>query len=128
MPEGNLISLILSVLAGAGFDKIAGGMGKLAQSGQNIQQLFSLPNFPLLLAGAGLRDTANSMEIMGPLLKSFAPPQQSQQSEQPAPEQLSAAMQMLSARLSPGLGGIRPPVGGGPMGQPMNRPPALGLP
>lgn len=156
MPEGNLISLMLSILAGAGFDKVAGGVNKLSQSGQDLQQLFSLPNMPLFLAGAGLKDTANSMEIAGPILKQLMPPSQPQQPQQD-PRQISAAMQMLSARLGPGLSGIRPPAGApagvpagapmggvpggappmgappmgvaGPMGgAPISRPPGLGMP
>ena len=111
MPQGNPLSLLLSVLAGAGFKNVTKGIADLASSGQDITSIFSLPNFPLLLAGAGLRDSANSMETFGPLVKSMMPPAPPQ--NQPDPQKTAAAMQMLSARLGGGLSGIQAPMGGG---------------
>lgn len=125
MPQGNILNLLLSVLAGAGFKNVTKGISDLASSGQDIDSIFSLPNFPLLLAGAGLRDSANSMETFGPLIKSMMPPPPSQ--DQQDPQKVAAAMQMLSARLGGGLSGIQPPVGmpmGG--GMPMGAPPRPG--
>jgi len=125
MPEGNTLSSLISILAGAGFEKFAGGVNKLAQSGMDLQSLFSLPNLPLMLAGAGSKDMANSMEIAGPILKSLMP-QQSQQQQGPNPNEMSAAMRMLAARLGPGMTGIQPsPSQGAPAG-PMGAPGPMG--
>jgi hypothetical protein len=120
MPQGNLLQLITSIAAGAGFKNVSKGMKELAESGGDSQQLFNLPNMPLFLAGAGVKDLANSMELVGPLMKMMQPPPQPQQ---PDPQQVAAAMQMLSARLGPGLSGVQlPPPGMGP-GAPMGGPP-----
>lgn len=120
--DGNLISAMLSLLSGAGFDKVSSGINKLAQSGSNIEHLMSLPNFPLLLAGAGIRDVSNSMELVGPILKMLSPPPPSEEQQQD-PAKIQAALQMLSARLGPGDTGLRPPPGGG-----MGVPPGIGGP
>lgn len=133
-PGSNSISAMLSVLAGAGFEKFAGGISKLAQSGMDLQTLFTLPNLPLMLAGAGLRDSSNSMELTGPIMK-LLNPQPPQQAQGPNPNELSAAMRMLSARLGPGMSGLQPsprqvaPVGPLPGGMGL-RPPigGVGLP
>ena len=106
MPEGNTLSSLISVLAGAGFEKFASGVNKLAQSGMDLQSLFSLPNLPLMLAGAGSKDMANSMEIAGPIIKSLMP-QQPQQQQGPNPNEMSAALRMLAARLGPGMSGLQ---------------------
>lgn len=98
--------MLLSALAGAGFEKVANGINKLSQSGQDISTIFNLPNMPIFLAGAGLKDAANSLELTQPLLEGLQPPSPP---EQPDPQQLSAAIQMLSARLGPGMSGIQPP-------------------
>lgn len=105
--QGNPLNLILSVLAGSGFDKFTSGVKKLADSGVDINQMASLPNFPLLLAGAGLKDSANSLELVKPLLAQLMPPPPKEE-EQQDPRHIQAAMNMLSARLSPGMGGIQP--------------------
>jgi len=117
-----LLSIIVSMLAGAGFDKVAGGVNKLAQSGQNIAELMQMPNMPFVLAGAGLKDSANSMELIGPLLKLLQPPKQEEQQD---PQQIAAALSMLAAPLGPGLSGVRPPAGGPglPPGGPPQGPP-----
>lgn len=113
--QGNPLNMILSVLAGSGFDKFTSGVKKLADSGTDINQLASLPSFPLLLAGAGIRDVSNSLELVKPLFAQLMPPPPP---EQPNPQHVQAALQMLSAKLSPGLGGIKvapsmPGMGGG---------------
>lgn len=104
---------MISVLSGAGFDKFTSGVKKLADSGVDINQLASLPNFPLMLSGAGIKDAANSLELVKPMIAQLMPPPPPQQ-EQQDPKKLSAAIQMMSARMGPGLQGIRPPAGGGP--------------
>ena len=120
--DGSLISAMLSLLSGAGFDKVSSGINKLAQSGSNIEHLMSLPNFPLLLAGAGIRDVSNSMELVGPILKMLSPSSPSEEQQQD-PAKIQAALSMLSARLGPGDSGLRPPPGGG-----MGMPPGIGGP
>ena len=118
------LSALIAVLAGAGFDKVSSGIGKLAQSGQDIGSLFSLPNMPLLMAGAGLRDASNSMDLFGPIMKMLNP--QPQQQQGPNPNEMSAAMRMLAARLGPGMTGIQPsPSQGAPAG-PMGAPGPMG--
>ena len=124
-PGGNTLSSLISVLAGAGFEKFAGGVSKLAQSGMDLQSLFSLPNLPLMLAGAGSKDMANSMEIAGPILKMFLP-QQPQQQQGPNPNEMSAAMRMLAARLSPGMGGLVPAPPQAPPAGPIGAPGTMG--
>lgn len=107
MPPNPLMQMIMSLLAGAGFKSVAEGMSKLSQSGNDPTTIFSLPQMPLFLAGAGIKDVGNSMDLVNPLMKAFAPPQPPP--DQPKPEQMNAAMQMLSARLGPGLSGIQTP-------------------
>jgi hypothetical protein len=127
MPEGGMVQMMMSLAAGAGFKNVSEGMKKMAESGQDAQSLFSLPNMPLFLAGAGTRDLANSMELLGPLMKMMQPPPQPQ--DQPDPQQMAAAMQMLSARLGPGLSGIQAPPPGMPgMGGGPGMPPGMGAP
>ena len=127
MPEGNTLSSLISVLAGAGFEKFASGVNKLAQSGMDLQSLFSLPNLPLMLAGAGSKDMANSMEIAGPIIKSLMP-QQPQQQQGPNPNEMSAAMRMLAARLGPGMTGIQPSSSRGAPASAMGAPGPMGAP
>lgn len=108
--QSGLFQMILQLLAGSGFKDVTEGISKLAQSGQDPQQIFSLPGFPMLMAGAGIRNAANSMELINPIMKMMQPPQPPQ--NQSSPEQTAAAMQMLSARLGAGGGGmqgIQPP-------------------
>jgi hypothetical protein len=109
---GGLMQMILTMLAGAGFKNVSEGTSKLAQTG-GADQLFKLPNMPLFLAGAGLRDSANSMELIQPLLKMFAPPAPPE--NEVKPEETAAAMQALSMRLGPGLTGLQVQGGNPPM-------------
>lgn len=116
---GGLMQMILSLLAGAGFKNVTEGVSKMSQNGGDIQQLFSLPNMPLLMAGAGIKDAGNSMELIGPIMKMFSPPPPPE--NEVKPQETAAAMQMLSARLGPGLQGIQVPTGGAPMNPMMMR-------
>ncbi|HLE18482.1 MAG TPA: hypothetical protein VI728_09390 [Syntrophales bacterium] len=120
---GNIVQLMMSLAAGAGFKNVTEGMKKMAESGSSGQQLFQLPNMPLFLAGAGVRDMANSMELLGPLLKMMEPPAPPEQETDP--QELQAAMQMLSARLGGGLSGIQAPGMGGPQGMSMGGTPGM---
>lgn len=110
-PQGGappqLMQMILSLLAGAGFKNVTKGMSELSQSGTDAQALFSLPNMPLLLAGAGIKDASNSMELIQPIMKMFSPPPPPE--NEVKPQETAAAMQMLSARLGPGMSGIQMP-------------------
>lgn len=110
--------MIMSLLAGAGFKHVTDGMAKVSQNGGDAMQLFSLPNMPLLMAGAGLKDSANSMELIQPIMKQMMPPPPPE--NEVKPQETAAAMQMLSARLGPGMQGIVMPQGGGmpPAGAP----------
>ena len=107
---GDITQLMMSLAAGAGFKNVSEGMKKMAESGTG-QQLFSLPNMPLFLAGAGIRDMANSMELLGPLMKMMQPPAPPEQETNP--QELQAAMAMLSSRLGGGLSGMQAPGPGG---------------
>lgn len=102
-----MINALLAVLAGAGFEKFSKGSKALADSGQDVSSVLSLPNAPLFLAGAGIRDVGNSMEAFGPLLAAFAPPKQPE--PESSPQQVGAAMKMLSARLGEGIQGLQLP-------------------
>lgn len=108
-----MLQAMMAMLAGAGFDKISKGVSNLSQSGTNLQSLMSLPTMPFMLAGAGLKDTANSMDIVQPLMKLMMPPQPP---PPPDPKDVNAAMQMMSARLGPGMTGIQAPTGPRAMG------------
>lgn len=112
------MSVIVSLLAGAGFKNISKGVSDLASSGVNPQALMSDPNLKLLLAGAGIRDTANSMEVIQPMMQMLNPPKPP---PPPSPAEMGAAMQMLSAQLGGGQSGLQPPMpAGGPgMGPPI---------
>jgi hypothetical protein len=59
------------------------------------------------------------MDLVSPLMKMLMPPAPPQP---PAPEDMNAAMQMISAKLGPGMTGLQPPatppMGGVPMGPP----------
>ncbi len=106
--------MILTMLAGAGFKNVSKGATDMAQTpGGGAQQLFGLPNMPLFLAGAGLKDAANSMELVQPLMKMFMPPPPKE--DEVKPQETAAAMASLSAKLGPGLQGIQVPQGNFPM-------------
>src|SRR5688500_8162876 len=107
-PPQNPMTAIISVLAGAGFDKFSKGLKNLGESGMDLNKMMSMPSFPLMLAGAGLKDSANSMEVAGPLIQQMMPPQPKPEDLPPEPQKLSAAMGMLSQKLGPGLSGIGP--------------------
>lgn len=119
------MSMMMSLAAGAGWKSFTEGTKKLAESGSDAQQLFSLPNMPLFLAGAGAKDLGNSMELIGPLMKMMQPPAPPQQEQKP--EEAAAAMQMLSAQLGSGLKGIQAPPPGVPGGGMPPRP-GMGMP
>ena len=108
------MQMILTMLAGAGFKNVSKGATDMAQTpGGGAQQLFGLPNMPLFLAGAGLKDAANSMELVQPLMKMMMPPPPKE--DEVKPPETAAAMQMLSAKLGPGMQGIQVPQGNFPM-------------
>lgn len=117
---------MMSLAAGAGFKHVSEGMKKMSESGSDTQSLFQLPNMPLFLAGAGLRDSANSMELLGPLMKMMQPPTPPEQETDP--QELQAAMQMLSSRLGSGLSGMQAPGPGGMPGGAQGMPPMGGAP
>lgn len=112
-PQPDIMGQILALLSGAGFKNISDGTKKLAESGSNLQSLAGMPNAPLFMAGAGLRDASNSMEIVQPLLKLLMPPVPP---PPPDPKDVNAAMQMMSARLGAGQHGLQAPMGMPPMG------------
>lgn len=105
---GNAIKMMMSILAGAGFDKITKGISSLSSSGTDLQAMMSLPAMPFMMVGAGVKDAANSMDVLGPMMKLLMPPQPP---PPPNPQEVGAAMQMLSARLGPGMSGIQVPAG-----------------
>lgn len=108
----------MAVLAGSGFKEYAKGTKALADSGQSFEQLLKMPQAPLFLAGAGIRDVGNSMNALMPLIQAFMPPKQPE--PEASPQQMNAAMTMLGARLGEGISGIQlgPQMGGAPMGAP----------
>jgi len=128
------MSLITTLLAGAGFKNVSKGVSDLAGSGVSPKALMGDPTMKMFMAGAGIKDVGNSMDLVNPMMKAMMPPPPP---PQPDPQEMSAAMQMLSANLGPGLSGIRPPPGapaaaapGGmgprPIGAPMPTPPFSG--
>ena len=114
-PQANPADLIFNLAQGAGFDKIAAGIKKLAESGQNVPQIFDLPNLPQFLAGAGLKDMDNAKGALGEFMNMINPPPDPE-NQPPDPQKLSAALAMLTARLNPNnpMRGLTPPTGGPP--------------
>ena len=112
-PTPDLMGLITTLLAGAGFKNVSKGITDLASSGVNAKALMGDPTMKMFMAGAGIRDTANSMDLINPMMKAMFPPPPP---PGPDPQEMSAAMQMLSSNLGPGLQGIRPPMGPSAMG------------
>ena len=98
-PTPQLMQMIFSLLAGSGFKHVTDGMSKLSQSGGSAQQLFSLPNMPLLMAGAGVKDAANSMELIGPLIKMFSPPPPPENEVKPQEAQAAIDAARFTARV-----------------------------
>lgn len=98
-----MMTMISTMLAGAGFKNVSKGIADLSSSGVSPMGLMNDPNLKMFLAGAGIRDTANSMELVNPLMKMLQPPAPP---PQPSPSEMSAAMQMLSAKLRPGQQGL----------------------
>ena len=123
-PQAQMMQAMMAMLAGAGFDKVTKGISNLAQSGTDLQAMMSMPAMPMMMAGAGMKDAANSQEVWGPIMKMMTPPQPP---PPPDPKEVNAAMQMLAARLGPGLSGLQPPrapmMGPSPMG---GAPPMMG--
>lgn len=104
------LHLMLRVLAGAGFDKVASGINRLTQSGLDPKTLPFMDSLPLLMAGAGLKDAANSMQIVSPIMRSIAPPKPPPEQQQPpGPPKPSVAdiLPMLAARRGPGMSGLQ---------------------
>ena len=117
----DIMPMILALLSGAGFKDISKGIGQLSESGSDLTTLTGMPNAPMFMAGAGLKEAANSMEVLQPLMKMLMPPQPP---PPPDPKDVNAAMQMMSARMGTGQHGIQapmgmPPMGGAPGGMPM---------
>jgi hypothetical protein len=125
-PGGNMMQMIMGLLAGGGFKNITKGVKELGESGVDLQNLMSLPNLPMMMAGAGVKDFANSMEILQPMMQALMPPAPP---PGPKPQEIGAAMQMLSARMGPGLSGIQapPPPPMPPPGMGMGPPPGMGM-
>ena len=71
----DIMPMILALLSGAGFKDISKGIGQLSESGSDLTSLTSMPNAPMFMAGAGLKEAANSMEVLQPLMKMLMPPQ-----------------------------------------------------
>jgi len=117
-PQAQMMQMMMAMLAGSGFKNMTKGISDLAQSGMDLQSMMTMPAMPMMMAGAGLKDAANSMDIVGPIMKMMQPPQPP---PPPDPREVNAAMQMLSARMGPGLTGVVPPPA--PM---MNRPMIMG--
>lgn len=110
---------MMSLAAGAGFKSYTDGVKKMADSGSDMKSMFALPGMSTFLAGAGLKDTANSMNLLDPMIKQMFPPPPPE--PEVTPSETDAAMQMLSSRLGNGLSGIQPPktpMGGGMGGMP----------
>ena len=128
--QGGDLTSIMTILAGTGFKNVFDIVIKAKAAGVDISEFMSQPGLPKLLMGIGLKDAANSENVLKPISDVFNPPQQQQ--EQIDPAQLSAAMAMLSSRLGPGLQGIQAPIGGPPgLGAPGGgagiQPPGIGL-
>ena len=132
-PQANPADLVFNLAQGAGFDKIAAGIKKLAESGQNVPQIFDLPNLPQFLAGAGLKDLDNAKGALGEFLNMINPPPDPE-NQPPDPQKLSAALAMLTSRLNPNnpMRGLTAPTGGppgiGPQGPPGPQTGGLALP
>jgi len=122
---------MMSLAAGAGFKSFAEATSKLTQSGQDLNSLMGMPNFPMFLAGAGAKDLGNSLELVKMIQEAMAPPKVP---EGPPPQDMAAAAQMVAAKLGPGLQGMLPPPPGmgpaggmpPPMGGGMPPPPGMG--
>jgi hypothetical protein len=114
-PPPDLMQLITTLLAGAGFKSVAKGVSDLGNSGVNPMGMMQDPNLKMFMAGAGIRDTANSMNLVQPIMKMLQPPPPP---PQPNPQEMAASMQMLSSKLGPGMSGLRPPMGPTAMGIP----------
>jgi len=110
MPDvsGGLPQLMMSLAAGAGFKSYADSVKKLADSGSDIKSTFAMPGMSLFLSGAGLKDAANSMNLLDPLIKQMFPPPPPE--PEVAPNEIDAAMSMLSSKLGGGLSGVQPPA------------------
>lgn len=107
MPPGaNILQLIMQLLAGAGMKNVTSGVKDLSESGTDLQTLVGMPGFLPMMAGAGVKDVANSMSLIQPLMKLLTPPQPP---PPPDPKEVGAAMTMLSAKLAPGMGGLMLP-------------------
>jgi len=125
--QGGDLASKMTILAGTGFKDFFDIIIKAQAAGIDISQFMSQPGLPKLLMGVGLKNAANSENLLKPLMESFDPPPQQNQID---PAQIQAAMQSLSMRLGPGLSGVQPPVGGPPgLGQPPGiQPPGIGGP
>jgi len=130
--QGGDLTSIMTVLAGAGFKGFFDTVIKAQAQGVDINQFMSQPGLPKLLMGIGLKDAANSENVLKPISDALNPPQQQQ--DQIDPAQMQAALSMLSARMGPGLQGIQAPTGGPPgLGAPLGggagiQPPGIGAP
>ena len=120
--QGGDLASKMTILAGTGFKDFFDIVIKAQAAGIDISQFMSQPGLPKLLMGVGLKNAANSENLLKPLMESFDPPPQQDQID---PQQIQAAMQMLSARLGPGLQGVQPPAGGPPA---LGGSPGLGAP
>jgi hypothetical protein len=135
MPK--VMDFLLSMLAGAGFEKLSKGIADLAKSGVDANQLLQTPNLKLLVAGAGFKDVMGSMgqqseAVLTPLIKTiFQPPTPPQPEQGPSVADILPA---LASSLGPGLMGLRPPPemrlppGGLPPGAPGLMPPIAEAP
>lgn len=97
---------ILSILAGAGFKNVTEGLNKLTESGGNVGELLNSQDMKLLMAGAGVKDVANSLEIVTPMLQAFMPPKPTVEQQKPEIP-ISAILPALSAKLGPGMKGLQ---------------------
>ena len=120
-PQDPTSQAMMSLAAGAGFKSFAEATNKLTQSGQDLNTLMGMPNFPMFLAGAGAKDLGNSMELVQMIQKAMEPPKVP---EGPPPQDMAAAAQMVASKLGPGLQGMLPPPPG--MGPAGGMPPPMG--
>ena len=122
------LAMLMQAMAGAGFDKVAGGISKLVTTlGPQGLSILESPQMKLLQVGAGLKDVGNSIGALMPFIQMLMPPPPPPPPEPPIPGSPQGTdadlMQALAAQLGPGQQGIQLPPppppgigGGGPIG------------
>ena len=110
--------LLAQVMAGAGFDKVAGGLSKVVDKlGPGGLSLLETPQMQMRMLGASIKDIANATPAMMQIMQLLNPPQPEPPqppipgSPQGSPQDLMLA---LATQLGPGQTGAQLPAGGPP--------------